>query len=55
MVIYSKAANSRAQKSIIRQVERAHTGIKKDLFHLQAQRFACQTDAQRALDKLAKK
>ncbi|MBB1387795.1 transposase, partial [Pseudoalteromonas sp. SG45-5] len=43
------------QKSIVRQVERAHTGIKKDLFHLQAQRFACQTDAQRALDKLAKK
>ena len=55
MVIYSKAANSRAQKSIVRQVERAYTGIKKDLFHLQAQRFACQTDAQRALDKLAKK
>ena len=55
MIIYSKAANSRAQKSIVRQVERAHTGIKKDLFHLQAQRFACQTDAQRALDKLAKK
>lgn len=55
MIIYSKAANSRAQKSIVRQVERAYTGIKKDLFHLQAQRFACQTDAQRALDKLAKK
>jgi len=55
MVVYSNAANSRAQKSIIRQVERAHTGIKKDLFHLQAQRFACQTDAQRALDKLTKK
>ena len=54
MTIYSKAANSRAQKSIVRQVERAHTGIKKELFHLQTQRFACQTDAQRALDKLVK-
>jgi transposase len=55
MVVYSNAANNRAKKSIIRQVERARVSVKKDLFHLQAQRFACQTDAQRALDKLTKK
>ena len=54
MVVYSNAANHRAQKSIHRQVEKAHTSLKKSLFHLQAQRFACQTDAQRALDKLTK-
>lgn len=55
MVIYSNAANHRAKKSIVRQVERARCGVKKVLFHLQAQRFSCQTDAQRALDKLTKK
>lgn len=55
MVIYSNAANHRAKKSIVRQVERARVAVKKDLFHLQAQRFACQTDAQRAIDKLTKK
>jgi len=54
MVIYSNAANHRAKKSIIRQVERAKITIKKDLFHLQAQRFACKTDAQRAINKLTK-
>ena len=55
MVIYSNAANHRAQKSIVRQVELARVTVKKELFHLQAQRFACQTDAQRAIDKLTKK
>ncbi|MCP4326732.1 MAG: IS1634 family transposase, partial [Alteromonadales bacterium] len=55
MVVYSNAANNRAKKSIVRQVERAREGVKKDQFHLQAQRFACQADAQRALDKLTKK
>jgi len=55
MVIYSNAANHRAKKSIVRQVERASVAVEKDLFHLQAQRFACQTDAQRALEKLTKK
>lgn len=54
MVIYSNAANHRAKKSIVRQVERARVAVKKDLFHLQAQRFACQTDAQRAMNKLTK-
>lgn len=54
MVIYSNAANHRANKSIVRQVERARVAVKKDLFHLQAQRFACQTDAQRAMNKLTK-
>jgi hypothetical protein len=30
-------------------------GKQKDLFHLQVQRFACQTDAQRALSQLTKR
>lgn len=41
IVIYSSAANHRATKTITRQVERAKEKIQKELFHLQAQRFAC--------------
>ncbi|MDZ7870125.1 MAG: hypothetical protein U5L02_13175 [Rheinheimera sp.] len=44
MVVHSKAAGERAGKSIARQVERDKTKLEKDLFHLQAQRFACQQD-----------
>lgn len=41
IVIYSTAANHRATKTITRQVERAKDKTKKELFHIQAQRFAC--------------
>ncbi|MBE8168873.1 MAG: IS1634 family transposase [Shewanella sp.] len=54
LVIYSNAANHRVKKSIVRQVERAKLSAKKELYHLQAQRFSCRTDAQRALDKITK-
>ena len=55
LVIYSNAANHRATKTITRQVERAKESTEKALFHLQAQRFACKTDAERSLDKISKK
>ncbi len=55
IVIYSTAANHRATKTISRQVERAKDKAEKELFHLQAQRFACKTDAQRYIDKVSKK
>ncbi len=55
IVIYSTAANHRATKTITRQVERAKDKAEKELFHLQAQRFACKTDAQRHIDKVSKK
>ncbi|MCP4325345.1 MAG: IS1634 family transposase, partial [Alteromonadales bacterium] len=55
IVIYSTAANYRATKTISRQVERAKDKAEKELFHLQAQRFACKTDAQRYIDKVSKK
>jgi len=55
IVVYSKAATSRAKRSISKQVLKAQTKLEKDLFHLQAQRFACETDANKAMDKLAKK
>ncbi|WP_435274932.1 IS1634 family transposase [Psychrobium sp. nBUS_13] len=55
IVMYSAAANSRAEKSVARQVERAHKQLEKELFHIQAQRFACENDARRALLKIDKK
>jgi transposase len=54
IVVHSKAANERAEKTVIRQVARASKKLGKELFHLQAQRFACEHDAKRALAKLAK-
>ena len=55
IVIYSNAANHRATKTITRQVERAKDKTEKELFHLQAQRFACKIDAQRSVNKINKK
>jgi len=55
IVVYSTAANHRATKTISRQVERAKDKAEKELFHLQAQRFACKTDAQRYINKVSKK
>lgn len=55
IVIYSNAANHRAESSVARQAKRAKDKVEKELFHLQAQRFACKTDAQRAINKLTKK
>jgi len=55
IVFYSKAANHRATKTITRQVERAKDKGNKELFHLQAQRFSCKTDAERSVNKIGKK
>ncbi len=55
IVFYSKAANHRVEKTIIRQVERAKDKGEKELFHLQAQRFACKTDAEHSVNKISKK
>jgi transposase len=55
IVFYSEAANHRAEKTIARQVERAKEMVNKELFHLQAQRFACKTDAERSLNNITKK
>ena len=55
IVVYSNAARDRAENTINKQVNRAKEKLEKDLFHLQAQRFACETDANKALDKLIKK
>lgn len=54
LVVYSKAANERAKKAITGLVAKERKALDKALFHLQAQRFACEIDAQRALEALAK-
>ena len=53
LVVYSQAAHERDQKSVKRQVTKELSTLEKDLFHLQAQRFACETDALKALAELA--
>lgn len=53
-VVYSQAAHERAQKTLNKQVAKEQQALKKALFHLQAQRFACETDASKALRELAK-
>lgn len=55
LVVYSQAAQECAQKSVKRQVAKELSTLEKNLFHLQAQRFACETDALKALAELAKK
>lgn len=55
IIIHSKAAQARAEKTVIRQVERAKVVLDKSLFHLQAQRFACELDAKKALKDINKK
>lgn len=54
VVVYSKQAHERAKKTITRMVDKQEKQLIKDLFHLQAQRFACTTDAQVALAQIAK-
>ena len=55
IVVNSKAAGERATKTMGRQVERAKEKLDKDLFHLQAQRFACKEDTFKALTALSKR
>jgi transposase len=55
IIVHSKAARGRAEKSIAKQVERAKIQLDKSLYHLQAQRFVCEEDARRALELINKK
>lgn len=55
IVVYSKQAEQRAEKTIAKAQKREYDTIQKALFHLQAQRFNTQQDAQKALLSIAKK
>ena len=55
LIVYSKEAEQRAQKTIDKAVARDYEESQKALFHLQAQRFDSQQNAQKALSSIAKK
>jgi len=53
LVIYSEAALSRARSTLGRRQEKESQQIKKDMFHLQAQRFDSEAEGKEALNELA--
>ncbi len=55
LVVHSQQAKERAEKSVVGLVDKAEVTLQKALFHLQAERFACQADAEKALHQLEKK
>jgi len=55
IVIYSEQARERSEKTLKKDISKEEARIKKELFHLQAQRFSCDTDAKKELRSLAKK
>ena len=55
LVVYSKQAEQRAEKTLAKAQKREYDTVQKALFHLQAQRFNTQQDAQKALLPIAKK
>lgn len=54
-VVYSKGANERSKVSNSRNISKEQVAIDKELFHLAAQRFSCEPDARKELEKLSKK
>jgi transposase len=55
LVVYSRAALERAEAALKKATQREDEAIKKQLFHLQAQRFCTPQVAQEALSALAKR
>jgi transposase len=55
IVIYSEQAYERVKKTLTREVSKERNRIKKELFHLQAARFACENDAKKELKLIVKK
>jgi hypothetical protein len=55
LVVYSPAAFERAEATLKKATQREDAAIKKQLFHLQAQRFCAPKAAQDALLALAKR
>ena len=55
LVFESLAARKRATKTLEKQILKAEKALEKSLFHLQAQRFGCRNDADKALKNIVKK
>ena len=54
IVVYSKQARERSEKTLKKEILKEKERIKKELFHLQAKRFSCESDAKKALKLLLK-
>jgi len=54
-VVHSEASLSRAKENILKKVSKEKTKIKKELFHIQAEKFECKEDARRHLEKKSEK
>jgi len=55
IVVYSDQARIRSEKALKKEIAKENERIEKELFHLQAQRFSCETDAKQELKLLSKK
>ena len=55
LVVYSQSAEQRANQTIEKAKAKEWDQVKKQLFHLQAQRFESETAAQMALNQIAEK
>jgi transposase len=55
VIVYSEQARSRSEKTLKKDIAKEEERIQKELFHLQAQRFSCETDAKKTLRPLVKK
>src|SRR5260370_35650913 len=51
VIVYTSASQLRAQASLQRQVKRAQAEWEKKCWHLGNRRFACETDAQAAMER----
>jgi transposase len=51
VIVYTSASKLRAQASVQRQVKRAQVEWEKKCWHLSHRRFACETDAQTAMER----
>ena len=54
VVFYSNEGLARAEKSVLGKIEKEYKEIEKQLYHLQAEVFACREDAMKAINKAVK-
>lgn len=55
VVVFSEQAQQRVEKTLKKEVSKEAERIKKELYHLHAQQFACQIDAEKKVKSLPKK
>lgn len=55
LVVYSEAAHQREIKTFHKNLEKARTKAKKELWHLSNTPYACEKDAEKAINKLLRK